>query len=47
MKSLTYIVIVKKLKTFPLKQATDKRCSFLPPTFFNNVLEVLAIAVSK
>lgn len=46
MKSLTYIVIVKKLKTFPLKQETRQRCPFLPP-LFNNVLEVLAIAVRQ
>ena len=43
-KSVTYIIIVKKLKT--LKQETRQRCPFLPP-LFNNVLEVLAIAVRQ
>ena len=45
-KSVTYIIIVKKLKTFPLKHETRQRCPFLP-LLFNNVLEVLAIEVRQ
>ena len=44
-KPVTNIIMVKRLKTFPLKPGT-KGCPFLP-LLFNSVLEVLAIAIRQ